>query len=127
MKKLIVVDDSRSILATVGMAMEPLTQNGFVELITYLDPSQLYDDLISGRADFDLLISDINMPQMDGLELCQKIAEDPRFRNKPILVLTTESSGKRIEQARMIGVTGWMTKPISNDKLLKTVKMVMEL
>lgn len=127
MKKIIIVDDSRSVLATVELAMEPLIQNGSVELTTYADPTKLFDDLKTGKIDFDLLISDINMPEMDGLELCQKVAEDPRFRDKPILVLTTESSGKMIEKGKAIGVMGWMIKPISNEKLLKTVKMVMEL
>lgn len=124
-KTVILVDDSRTILATAQMALEELENSGVVILKTYQNPAELLDLLISGSEDFDLLISDINMPQMNGLDLATSLKQDERFKNKPILILTTESSPAMKAQGKEIGVTGWMVKPFSDEKLVKAVKMVL--
>jgi two-component system chemotaxis response regulator CheY len=124
-KKVILVDDSKTILATAQMALEGLVNSGSVELVTYQNPAELLDALLGGSENFDMLISDINMPQMNGLDLAASLKGDERFKNKPILVLTTESSPAMKERGKEIGVTGWMVKPFSDDKLIKAVKMVL--
>jgi two-component system, chemotaxis family, chemotaxis protein CheY len=124
-KKVILVDDSKTILATAQMALEDLVGSGGVELVTYLNPAELLDALLGGSENFDMLISDINMPQMNGLDLAASLKADERFKNKPILILTTESSPAMKERGKEIGVTGWMVKPFSDDKLIKAVKMVL--
>ena len=124
-KKVILVDDSKTILATAQMALEDLVGSGGVELVTYLNPAELLDALLGGSENFDMLISDINMPQMNGLDLAASLKADERFKNKPILILTTESSLAMKERGKEIGVTGWMVKPFSDDKLIKAVKMVL--
>lgn len=124
-KTVILVDDSKTILATAEMALEGLQDSGLVVLKTYQNPAELLDLLVSGAEDFDLLISDINMPQMNGLDLATSLKADERFKNKPILVLTTESSPAMKTKGKEIGVTGWMVKPFSDDKLIKAVKMVL--
>ena len=124
-KKVILVDDSRTILATADMALEELVSTGAIEFKTYMNPEELLSDLTSGAVDFDLLISDINMPQMNGLDLSASIKADERFRNKPILILTTESSAEMKTKGKAIGVTGWMVKPFSDEKLVKSIKMVL--
>jgi len=124
-KKVILVDDSKTILATAQMALEDLVNSGSIELVTYQNPAELLDALVGGSENFDMLISDINMPQMNGLDLAASLKADVRFKNKPILVLTTESSPAMKERGKEIGVTGWMVKPFSDDKLLKSVKMVL--
>ncbi len=124
-KTVILVDDSRTILATAQMALEGLESSGALALKTYQNPAELLELLINGNEDFDLLISDINMPQMSGLDLARSLKSDDRFKNKPILVLTTESSPTMKEKGKEIGVTGWMVKPFSDDKLMKAVKMVL--
>jgi two-component system chemotaxis response regulator CheY len=124
-KKVILVDDSKTILATAQMALEDLVNSGAVELVTYQNPAELLDLLLSGSESFDMLISDINMPQMNGLDLATSLKADERFKNKPILVLTTESSPAMKVRGKEIGVTGWMVKPFSDDKLVKAVKMVL--
>ena len=124
-KTVILVDDSKTILATAEMALEGLQSAGSIVLKTYQNPAELLDLLMSGSENFDLLISDINMPQMNGLDLATALKADERFKNKPILVLTTESSPAMKTKGKEIGVTGWMVKPFSDDKLIKAVKMVL--
>ena len=124
-KKVILVVDSKTILATAQMALEDLVGSGGVELVTYQNPAELLDLLLGGGENFDMLISDINMPQMNGLDLAASLKADERFKNKPILILTTESSPAMKTRGKEIGVTGWMVKPFSDDKLIKAVKMVL--
>ncbi len=124
-KKVIIVDDSKTVVATAEMALEDLVAKDMIQFAGYLNPVELLQDLQSGAADFDLLISDVNMPQMNGLDLASRIKADPRFKNKPILILTTESSAEMKQKGKELGVTGWMVKPFSDEKLYKSVKMVL--
>jgi two-component system, chemotaxis family, chemotaxis protein CheY len=124
-KTVILVDDSKTILATAQMALEECEKNGSILLKTYQNPAELLERLTNGEENFDLLISDINMPQMSGLDLSSALKSDERFKNKPILVLTTESTQAMKDRGKEIGVTGWMVKPFSDDKLVKAVKMVL--
>ena len=124
-KRVVLVDDSKTILATAQMALEDLVADGAIEFQSYLNPAELLANLQSGAESFDLLISDINMPQMNGLELAREVKLDVRFRQKPILILTTESSADMKQKGKDIGVTGWMVKPFSDEKLVKSIKMVL--
>ena len=127
MKTVIIVDDSKTILATAQMAVDELESSGAIELKSYLNPAELLEDLESGNVDYDMLISDINMPQLNGLDLSEKLKANPKFKNKPILILTTESSAEMKAKGKAIGVTGWLVKPFSNEKLVKAVSMVLGL
>lgn len=124
-KRVVLVDDSKTILATAQMAVEDLVASGVIEFQSYLNPAELLANLQSGAENFDLLISDINMPQMNGFDLAQAIKADARFKQKPILILTTESSADMKQRGKDIGVTGWMVKPFSDDKLVRSIKMVL--
>lgn len=124
-KRIILVDDSKTILATAEMALEGLVSSGVITLKTYLNPLELKDDLLGGQEDFDLLISDINMPQLNGLDLAAELKQNDKFNTKPILILTTESSAEMKARGKEIGVTGWLVKPFSNEKLVKAMKMVL--
>ena len=126
-KTVILVDDSKTILATAQMAMEPLELSGKVHMKTYLNPAELLEALESGNEDYDMLISDINMPQLNGLDLAHSLKQNPNFKHKPILILTTESSAEMKAKGKAIGVTGWLVKPFSNEKLTKAVAMVLGL
>lgn len=72
----------------------------------------------------DLLITDINMPQMDGFELIEAVRAVPAFRGTPILVLSTEFSEDKKARARNAGATGWITKPFDADKLAAAIRRV---
>ena len=124
-KKIILVDDSKTILATAEMALEELIGSGVISLKTYINPAELRDALLGGSEDYDLLISDVNMPQLNGLDLAAELKQNDTFKNKPILILTTESSAEMKTKGKEIGVTGWLVKPFSDEKLIKAMKMVL--
>ncbi|ADU66326.1 response regulator [Desulfurispirillum indicum] len=126
-KTVILVDDSRTILASAELALEDIIQAGQIHFLTYSNPQQFLDEVFAGSVDYDLLISDINMPQVSGLEVSARLKQDPRFKSKPILILTTESSAEMKEKGKAIGVTGWMVKPFSDEKLVKSIKLVLGL
>jgi two-component system, chemotaxis family, chemotaxis protein CheY len=126
-KRVILVDDSKTILATAQMALEEMTNKGVIQLATYLNPAELRNALLSGTENYDLLISDINMAQMSGLDLAEELKTHDKFKNRPILILTTESSPEMKARGKAIGVTGWMVKPFSDDKLVKAITMVLGL
>ena len=126
-KRVILVDDSKTILATAQMALEEIVNKGIIQLATYLNPAELRDALLRGSEDYDLLISDINMAQMSGLDLASELKAHDKFKNRPILILTTESSPEMKARGKAIGVTGWMVKPFSDDKLVKAISMVLGL
>jgi len=72
----------------------------------------------------DLVISDINMPNMDGLELTRQLRQQPRFGRTPIILLTTESDPGKKADGRAAGATGWIVKPFNQEQLLAVVAKV---
>ncbi|MCD6259518.1 MAG: response regulator [Helicobacteraceae bacterium] len=124
-KRVIIVDDSRAVVATAELALEGLITSGVIEFQAYLNPAELLEALQNGSENFDLLISDVNMPEMNGLDLSRYIKNDERFKTKPIIILTTESSEALKMKGKEIGVTGWMVKPFAEEKLVKSIKMVL--
>ena len=75
---------------------------------------------------FDLVITDVNMPEMDGLALVRELRALPAYRHTPLLVLTTEAAGERKAEGRQAGATGWLVKPFNPDRLLETVAKVLK-
>lgn len=124
-KKIILVDDSKTILETVGFALQPLVDSGEILYEPRLDPAELLWDLLDGKTSYDLLISDINMPQMSGLELISLIKSEDRLKLKPIIVLSTESSKEMKDNGRKLGVLGWIVKPFNEVRLRRAVKLVL--
>ena len=78
------------------------------------------------KSSFDLVISDINMPNMDGITLLKKLRGLPAFRVVPILILTTEMDPERKKQAKDAGATGWLVKPFSPEQILATIRKVVD-
>jgi len=124
-KRVIIVDDSRAVIATAELALDSLISSGVIEFKSYLNPLELLGALQNGSENFDMLISDVNMPEMNGLDLARSIKSDDRYKTKPIIVLTTESSEQMKMTGKEIGVTGWMVKPFNDEKLVKSIKMVL--
>ena len=124
--KVVFVDDSKTVLMTVQMAVKSLVEEGTIELITYENPLDLLSAVEDGL-EYDLLITDVNMPQMNGLEMAKRLKATPSVQRKPILALTTENAPERKQQAKEIGLAGWVTKPFSPDKLLMAIKRVLRL
>jgi two-component system chemotaxis response regulator CheY len=71
-----------------------------------------------------VIITDINMPRMDGFGFIESVRRDERYRGLPILVLTTESDPTKKDRARRAGATGWIVKPFSQEKLVEAIRRV---
>jgi two-component system, chemotaxis family, chemotaxis protein CheY len=72
----------------------------------------------------DAVLTDVNMPNMDGITLIQELRKLPSYRHTPMLMLTTESSGDMKSKGKSAGATGWLVKPFNPDQLLATIKKV---
>jgi two-component system chemotaxis response regulator CheY len=75
---------------------------------------------------FDLVLSDVNMPNMDGIELVKNLRALPNYKFTPILMLTTESGTDRKMAGKEAGATGWIVKPFNPEQLLSTIKRVLD-
>lgn len=118
MTKILVVDDSNSIRDMVSFTLKSA---GYETT----EAKDGLEGLSKGKAQcFDLVISDVNMPNMDGITLCQELRKLPNFKFTPILMLTTESSTEMKMRGKSAGATGWLVKPFNPDKLLATIKRV---
>jgi two-component system chemotaxis response regulator CheY len=91
---------------------------------TASDGQQALDKLKAGVKP-DLILTDLNMPVMGGLELIGKVRALPGCRFFPILTLTTESEATKRDEGRRRGATGWLVKPVSGADLLKVIKQVL--
>ena len=72
----------------------------------------------------DLVLADQNMPRLDGIGLTRRLREHPRFKNTPILILTTESSDQMKQAGRSAGATGWLVKPFDPNRLIEVIQKV---
>jgi len=118
--QILAVDDSRTIRDMLNLT---LNQAGFTP--------HLADDGVHGIEVLeemtpppDAIITDINMPRMDGFGFIEAVRKIEKFRAIPILVLTTESAAELKQRARNAGATGWIVKPFEPKKLVRALQMV---
>ena len=117
-KAVLAVDDSASIRQMVAFTLK----NAGYEVVEAADGM---DGLAKAKArGFDLILTDQNMPRMDGLTLVKNLRTVSQYRTTPILILTTESSDAMKAQGKAAGATGWLVKPFDPQKLLDVVKKV---
>jgi len=126
-KKLVIVDDSAAVLMIADEALEDMVSKGVLEVTTYDNPSNLLNDVKNGALSYDLLITDINMPQMSGFELAIALKQIPSVKAKPIIALTTENSPEMKMEGKKAGLVGWLTKPFTDAKLQMSVKRVLRI
>lgn len=119
-KRILTIDDSKTIR---DMLMLTLVEAGF-DVIQAVDGQDGLDVLAKDTGEIDCIITDINMPRMDGYDVIRNLRKDPAYKSKPILVLTTESDGDKKNLAREAGATGWMVKPFDPERLVATVRKV---
>jgi len=117
-KSIVVVDDSESIRELVGLTLESAGHT-VAKGIDGHDALRLFD----GR-EINLLITDLNMPKVDGISLIREVRKMNGYATIPILVLTTESQATKKEEAKTAGATGWIVKPFVAEKLLEIIKKV---
>ncbi len=120
MKSVFIIDDSPTVLLSLKTNLE---MNGF-KVETASDGQDALNKLNSG-VNPDLIITDLNMPKMDGFEFIKNVRQKKEFRFKPILVLTTESQLQKRQEAKRLGATGWLVKPVSGSDLIKVIKKVL--
>lgn len=113
------VDDSPSMRMLLRVALSDL---GYA-VVEAEDGRAALEQL--GKLEPDLVITDINMPHLDGFGLIERLREMPRHANRPILVLTTESSDEKKARARQAGATGWIVKPFDPQKLAAAIRRVL--
>lgn len=119
MRKIMIVDDSVSMRQMVGYT---LRQGGY-EVIEAEHGQDALKKLAG--ATVDLIITDLNMPVMDGITLIQNVRKQPALKSKPILMLTTEGLAARKEQGKAAGASGWLVKPFDPERLLLTIAKVL--
>ena len=120
MPLILAVDDSPSMRKMVSFT---LTGAGYqvVEAVDGLDAFEKAQEQV-----FDLVLTDQNMPRLDGLGLTRKLRQQPQFKSTPILMLTTESSDLMKQAGRAAGATGWLVKPFDPARLIEVIKKVIK-
>lgn len=120
MPKILVVDDSETLRSQLRHSLESVghqvveAENGLIGL-----------SMLEKHADTALILCDVNMPEMDGLSMCQKVHKDEKTNKIPIFMLTTESGSDLKSKGKEVGVKAWITKPYNEEKLLAVVKKVL--
>jgi two-component system chemotaxis response regulator CheY len=118
MKTILTVDDSRTMR---DMLMFTLTDAGF-RVVQAEDGIHGLEVLRTEMP--DVVVTDINMPRLDGFGFIEGVRSDDRYRSVPILVLTTEQDAEKKNRARRAGATGWVVKPFDPIKLVEAVRRV---
>ena len=119
MASILTVDDSASMRQMISFTLKGA---GF-------DVTEAPDGVealkIAKANSFNLVITDVNMPNMDGITLTKELRSLPSYKFTPILTLTTESGADKKQEGKAAGATGWIVKPFNPDQLLATVKKVL--
>ncbi len=118
-KKILAVDDSATMLQSISLALEKegysvLKANNGVEAL----------DVLKSGDKIHVVITDVNMPKMDGITLTREIRKLDTYKFTPVIVLTTESQQEKKEEGKASGATGWIVKPFSPEQLVAVVRRV---
>lgn len=119
MTEIMLVDDSATILMSMSMV---LTKSGFT-VSTATDGQDALSKVVQLKP--NLIISDLNMPRMDGMTFLKQVRRLPGMRFVPILMLTTESELAKRQEAKAAGATGWLVKPVASADLVKVIHQVL--
>jgi two-component system, chemotaxis family, chemotaxis protein CheY len=118
MHSILAVDDSASMRQMVSFTLK----NAGYNVVEAVDGQDALEKAVT--RDFDLVLTDQNMPRLDGIGLTKKLRDNPKFKSTPILILTTESSDQMKQAGRNAGATGWLVKPFDPTKLIEVIKKV---
>ncbi len=117
-KKILAVDDSLSIRKSLSFI---LSNEGY-EVVEAEDGVEALEKAQAEK--FSLVITDINMPRMDGIELTKQLRQTQGYKFTPIIALTTENQQEKMQEGKAAGATGWIVKPFTAEKLLAVVKKI---
>ena len=119
MKKVMIVDDSVSMRQMVGFT---LRQAGYSVVEA---PDGLEALAYARRYSVDLVLTDVHMPNMDGITLVRELRRIESYKHIPMLMLTTEAGQEKKVEGKQAGATGWLVKPFNPEKLLTTIAKVL--
>jgi two-component system chemotaxis response regulator CheY len=117
--KILTVDDSASIRQMVSFTLK---KEGY-EVIEASDGKDALSKIASGGV--NMVITDLNMPNMNGIELIRALRTNPAYKFIPIVMLTTESNQDKKDSGRQAGATGWIVKPFKPEQLVAVVKKLL--
>lgn len=120
-KTVLLIDDSRTQLLNSRFALE---KEG-LKVETVSEPLTAIDRICEVMP--DLVVTDINMPEKDGLSIIEDLRNLPQFDKMPILVMSTDSQKNLLDKARTIGATGWLVKPVRREELVLAVQRLLGL
>ncbi len=115
---ILAVDDSASMRQMVSFTLK----GAGYDVVEAADGVEALN--IAKTRSVNLVITDVNMPNMDGISLIKELRSLPSYKFTPLLMLTTESGAEKKQQGKAAGATGWIVKPFNPDQLLNTVKKV---
>jgi len=118
-RTIMTVDDSASIRQLVSFTLK---QQGY-EVVEAVNGTEAIRKL--NQKKIDMLITDINMPEIDGISLIKMVRDNPSYKFMPIIILTTGSQTEKKEEAKAAGATGWIVKPFRPDQLVAAVRKVL--
>ncbi len=119
MKRIMTVDDSATIRQMVALTL----RDAGYEVVEAVDGRDALERL--AKQSVDMLITDLNMPNLDGVGLIRAVRQDPANRFIPIIMLTTESHDSKKQLGKAAGASGWIVKPFKPEQLLGVVRMVL--
>lgn len=119
MATILAVDDSASMRQMVAFTLK-----GAGHMVLEAEDGQAALAAVRGKK-VDVVVTDVNMPRMDGITLVKSLRALPEFKFTPILLLTTESADNKKAEGKAAGATGWLVKPFNPDQLLATIKKVL--
>lgn len=119
MASILAVDDSASMRQMVAFTLK----GAGYDVVEAADGQQALT--LAKQRSFNLVLTDVNMPNLDGIALTRELRTLPSYKFTPILTLTTESAADKKQAGKSAGATGWIVKPFDPEKLLATVKKVL--
>jgi two-component system chemotaxis response regulator CheY len=119
----LVVEDSQTMRQLIVYALRKIRGLEIVEADDGVDALKK----VAGNAHFDIVLTDINMPIMDGLKLVKRLRDDPNYKTTPIVIITTEGAAEDRRRALELGASAYITKPIQASVVIKTVKELLKL
>ncbi|MFY9647264.1 MAG: response regulator [Terriglobales bacterium] len=120
MKRILTVDDSPSVRQMVSFTL----RNAGYEVVEAVDGKDGLSKISSGK--FDLIVTDLNMPNVDGIQLIAAVRKLPGYSFVPILMLTTESQAQKKDEGRKAGATGWIVKPFNAEQLIAVAQKLVK-
>jgi two-component system chemotaxis response regulator CheY len=117
-KTILIVDDARSMRGLVGMTLKGAGYN----IIEACDGEDALNKI--GQHPVNMVIADLNMPNMNGIDLIKSLKVNPKYRFLPIVMLTTEGAMEMKQQGQLAGAKAWIVKPFKPDTVLKVVKKI---